>query len=108
MFILTSNMFGLAILSLGILGVIISLLIANRRRFLIGISLSGFLMALGVFYVVDTSFRQWWAARRIAKIQAQNRESLEALKGRMQMQEKPAPLPPAPETKPAPARPKRR
>jgi hypothetical protein len=68
-FILTSNMFGLAILSLGILGVIVSLLIANRRRFLIGISLSGLLVALGVFYVVDTSLRQWWTARRITQIQ---------------------------------------
>lgn len=91
MFILTSNMFGLAILSLGILGVIVSLLIANRRRFLIGISLSGLLVALGIFYVVDTSFRQWWTARRISKIQEQNRETLEALKKRMQ--ENPAAAP---------------
>jgi hypothetical protein len=102
-FILSSNMFGLAILSLGILGVIVSLLIANRRRFLIGISLSGLLVALGVFYVVDTSLRQWWTARRIAKIQEQNRESLDALK--MKMQEKagtPTP-PPVVDTKAPPA-----
>lgn len=105
MFILTSNMFGLAILSLGILGVIVSLLIANRRRFLIAISLSGLLVALGFFYVIDTSLRQWWTARRIAKIQAQNRESLDALKARMQ--ENPAPAP-STEKKPAPARPARR
>lgn len=77
-------MFGLAILSLGILGIIVSLLISNRRRFLIGLSLSGVLLALGIFYVVDTSFRHWWTARRIAQIQEKNRESLEALKKRMQ------------------------
>lgn len=106
MFILTSNMFGLAILSLGVLGVIVSLLIANRRRFLIGISLSGFLVALGIFYVVDTSFRQWWTARRISKIQEQNRESLEALKARMQ--QKPASPPSPGEAKPVPAASKRR
>ncbi|MBL0057658.1 MAG: hypothetical protein IPP35_00680 [Elusimicrobia bacterium] len=82
MFILTSNMFGLAILSLGILGVIVSLLISNRRRFLIGISLSGFLVVLGIFYVVDTSLRQWWTARSIAKLQAKNRETLDLLKNR--------------------------
>jgi hypothetical protein len=106
-FILTSNMFGLAILSLGILGVIVSLLIANRRRFLIGISLSGLLVALGIFYVADTSLRQWWTARRIAKIQAQNRESLDALKARMK--EKPAPEPSTPtQKKPEPSRPVRR
>lgn len=107
MFILSSNMFGLAILSLGILGVIVSLLIANRRRFLIGISLSGLLVALGVFYVVDTSLRQWWTARRIAKIQEQNRESLDALRGRMQEKAATTPPPPAAEGKTIPP-PKRR
>jgi hypothetical protein len=109
-FILTSNMFGLAILSLGILGVIVSLLISNRRRFLIGISLSGLLVALGIFYVVDTSFRQWVTARRISKIQEQNRESLEALKARMKETPAVAPATAAVPTKPAPApaRPKRR
>lgn len=106
MFILTSNMFGLAILSLGILGVIVSLLIANRRRFLIGISLSGLLVALGIFYVVDTGLRQWWTARRIAQIQENNRESLDALKARMQEKTTPAPAPAEP--KPAPAKAKRR
>lgn len=109
MFILTSNMFGLAILSLGILGVIVSLLIANRRRFLIGISLSGLLVALGIFYVVDTSLRQWWTARRIAQIQEKNRESLDALKARMQ--ERPStPTPPATpmEPKPIPGKAKKR
>ncbi len=100
-------MFGLAILSLGVLGVIISLLIANRRRFLIGISLSGLLVVLGIFYVVDTSLRQWWTARRIAKIQEQNRESLEALKGRMQ--EKSAIPPSTPvETKAVPVQKRRK
>lgn len=97
MFILTSNMFGLAILSLGVIGVIVSLLIPSKKRFLIGISLSGLLIALGVFYVVDTSLRQWLTARRIAKIQAQNRESLEALKARLA--EKPGS---APDLKPEP------
>ena len=92
-------MFGLAILSLGILGVIVSLLIANRRRFLIGISLSGLLVAPGIFYVVDTSFRQWWTARRISKIQEQNRETLEALKARSQ-EKAPAAVPVAPEAAP--------
>jgi hypothetical protein len=101
MFILTSNMFGLAILSLGIVGIIVSLLISNRRRFLIGISLSGLLIALGVFYVVDTSLRQWWTARKIAKIQAQNRENLEAIKERMGS---PSPaVAPAPKKSPTPA-----
>ncbi len=106
MFILTSNMFGLAILSLGVLGVIVSLLIANRRRFLIGISLSGLLVALGIFYVVDTSLRQWWTARRISQIQEKNRESLDALKVRMQEKSPPSPAPAEP--KPAPVKPKRR
>ncbi|MBK8574899.1 MAG: hypothetical protein IPN90_04185 [Elusimicrobia bacterium] len=110
MFILTSNMFGLAILSLGILGVIVSLLIANRRRFLIGISLSGLLVVLGIFYVVDTSFRQWLTARRISKIQEQNRESLEALKARMQETSKTSTPAASAEAKSlsAPARQKRR
>lgn len=104
MFILTSNMFGLAILSLGILGVIVSLLIANRRRFLIGISLSGLLVALGIFYVVDTSLRQWWTARRIAQIQEKNRESLDALKARMQEKSTPAPAPVEPKSVPGKAK----
>lgn len=107
-FILSSNMFGLAILSLGILGVIVSLLIANRRRFLIGISLSGLLVALGVFYVVDTSLRQWWTARRIAKIQEQNRETLDTLRGRIQEKTAMTTAPQASQGKTAPSPKKRR
>lgn len=107
MFILTNNMFGLAILSLGILGVIVSLLIANPRRFLIGISLSGLLMALGIFYVVDTSFRHWWTARRIAQFQEKNRETLAALKVRVQENKTPPPSTPE-EKKTVPVSPKRR
>jgi hypothetical protein len=110
MFILTANMFGLAILSLGILGVIVSLLIANRRRFLIGISLSGFLVALGIFYVLDTSLRQWWTARSIAKIQAQNRETWDALKNRNEGMVPPATVTgeALPTETPAPAVPRQR
>ena len=108
MFILTSNMFGLAILSLGILGVIVSLLIANRRRFLIGISLSGLLVALGIFYVVDTSLRQWWTARRIAKIQEQNRETLDTLRGRIQEKTATAAAPQTAQGKTLPSPKKRR
>jgi hypothetical protein len=101
MFVVSNSMFGLLILSFGILGLIISFLIHQRLRYLTALALSGLLIALGVFFSVGTSLRQWRVARKIAKIQEQNRLTLEAIQSRLRQ----TPKTPAAEVSPTPAAP---
>lgn len=92
---ITNSMFGLGVLALGILGVIVSLSIADRRRFLTGILLSGLIVLIGGGFLVNTSLREWRTARRIAKIREANRKTLEEYRRRLQDNN-------APSTAPAP------
>ncbi|HMU95928.1 MAG TPA: hypothetical protein PKB12_00595 [Elusimicrobiota bacterium] len=100
MFVVTNSMFGLMILSLGILGIIISFLLTQRTRYFIALGLSTLLVVIGLFFSVGTSLHQWRTARKIAKIQEQNRLTLEAIQSRIRQ------TPPAatePRTTPVPA-----
>lgn len=83
MFVVTNSMFGLMILSLGILGIIISFLLTQRTRYFIALGLSTLLVVLGLFFSIGTSLHQWRTARKIAKIQEQNRLTLEAIQSRL-------------------------
>lgn len=58
MFVVTNSMFGLMILSLGILGIIISFLLTQRTRYFIALGLSTLLVVLGLFFSVGTSLHQ--------------------------------------------------
>ena len=49
MFVVTNSMFGLMILSLGILGIIISFLLTQRTRYFIALGLSTLLVVIGLF-----------------------------------------------------------
>ncbi len=81
---ITNSMFGLGVLALGILGIIVSLSIADRRRFWMGLLLSGLIVLIGGGFLVNTSVREWRTARRIAKIREANRKTLEEYRRRMQ------------------------
>ncbi len=86
MFVVTNSMFGLLILCLGILGIVVSFLITQRTRYLAALALSGLLILLGAYFSLGTTLRQWRTARKIAKIQAQNRLTLEAIQNRILQQ----------------------
>lgn len=81
---ITNSMFGLGVLALGILGIIVSLSIADRRRFWIGLVLSGVIVLIGGGFLANTTMREWRTARRIAKIREANRKTLEEYRRRMQ------------------------
>ena len=81
---ITNSMFGLGVLALGILGIIVTLSIADRRRFWMGLLLSGVIVLIGGGFLVNTGLREWRTARRIAKIREANRKTLEEYRRRMQ------------------------
>ncbi len=85
-----SYLTGFVILSLGILGIIISFLITDRRKYIIALSLSGLVVFVGAYHYVSSGLRQWQTSRRIARLQKQQRLNLEALQERMR-QAQPAP-----------------
>ena len=78
-----NNMMGLVILSLGILGIIVSFLITDRKRYLIGMALSLLVVLTGGYQYVSTGIRQWQTSRKIANLQKQQRLNLEALQDRL-------------------------
>lgn len=101
----SNNMLGLVIVSLGVLGVIVSFLITERRKYLTALALSGLIIATGVWQYVGAGIRQWKMTRRIEKLQEQQRMNLQALQDRLrqgqggQNQGENRQAPPAPATK---------
>jgi hypothetical protein len=75
--------YALVIVSLGILGVVVSFLITDRKKYFIGLALSGLIVALGLFQFAGASYRQWSASRRFAKMQETQRLNMEALHTRL-------------------------
>lgn len=114
MFVVSNSMFGLLILSFGILGIIISFLINQKFRYMLAMGLSLLLIVLGLYFSVGTSLRQWRVSRKIAKIQEQNRLTLDAIQNRLRQTSKegvtaapapsptPAPVVPSPRSRPVP------
>ncbi len=98
-----SNVFGLMILSLGILGIIVSFLITDRKKYLIALSLAALVVLMGTYEYVGTGLRQWQAAHRIAKLQEQQRQNLQALQERLRQTQSQAVHTPAPK-EPTPAK----
>lgn len=102
--ITANNMMGLVILSLGLLGFIVSFLIADRRKYLLALVISGIIVVIGAYQYVSTGIRQWQTSRKIAGLQKQQRLNLEALQERLRQAqtqaptgaERQAPRPPAP------------
>ncbi|HRY29111.1 MAG TPA: hypothetical protein P5079_03640 [Elusimicrobiota bacterium] len=98
-----NNMMGLVILSLGVLGIIISFLITDRKKYLVAMVLALLIVVTGAYQYVSTGIRQWQTARRIASLQKQQRLNLEALQERLRQAQqqavekggRPAPAAPA-------------
>jgi hypothetical protein len=85
-------MMGLVILSLGILGIIISFLIADRKKYLVAMVLSLLVVATGGYQYVSTGIRQWQTSRKIASLQKQQRMNLEALQERLRQAQNQTPV----------------
>lgn len=100
-----SSSFGIVIISLGILGFIISFLITDRKKYLMALVLSGVVVFLGLFQSIQTSVRQWQASRRFTKLQEQQRLNLQALQERLRQAQAQAGVkaPAAKKTAPPPA-----
>ena len=78
-----SSVYGLIILSFGILGVIVSFLIGDKKKYFVALVLASLVMALGAYEYVGASVRQWRTSRRISKLQGQQRLNLEVLQERL-------------------------
>lgn len=94
--IYANNTMGLVIVSLGILGIIISFLIADRKKYVMALGLAGLVVSLGLYQYVSQSVRQWQTSRRIAKLQEQQRINLQALQERLRQGQGNASQPAAP------------
>ena len=78
-----SNMLGLVIVSLGILGIIISFLITDRKKYMIALVLSSLIIVTGFVQYMKSGVRQWKTTRKIANLQKQQRVNLQALQERL-------------------------
>ncbi len=79
----SNNLIGLVILSIGVLGVIISFLIPDRRKYLVALALSILVVVMGGYYYVSLGLRQWRLNRRIAELQEQQRVNFQAFQERL-------------------------
>jgi hypothetical protein len=104
-----NSIFSLVIVSIGILGVVISFLIADKKKYLIALVLSLAIVSMGAVQFVNSSLSRWRTARRISMLQQTQRLNLEALQARLrEAAEKsrkpgtPSPVTVAPRPSPAP------
>lgn len=99
-----TSTYALVIVSLGILGVIVSFLITERKKYVIALSLSLLVIVMGAFQFVTSSLRQWRTAHRIARLQESQRLNLEALQSRLrEASDRARANPAAPAVAPTPA-----
>lgn len=106
-----SSTYALIIVSLGILGVIVSFLVTDKKKNTIALALSVLVVGMGLFQFASSSVRQWRMSRRISKLQETQRLNLEALQSRLRdatekARKSPGSTPvaaPAPAPSPAPA-----
>jgi hypothetical protein len=82
-----ANVMGLVVLSLGILGIIISFLITDKKKYGIAMVLSLLIVALGAYQYVSLGVKQWQTQRKITKLQEQQRMNLQALQERLRQGE---------------------
>ena len=78
-----TSVLALLIISVGILGVIISFLITDRKKYVIALVLSGCIISTGLFQYVKREIRQRRTASRIAKLQKKQRQNLRGLQDRI-------------------------
>jgi len=78
-----NSTYSLVIISLGILGVIISFLVTDKKKYYIAIALSLLVVCMGLFGFIGSSVQGWRMSRRISKLQETQRLNLEALQSRL-------------------------
>lgn len=100
-----TNNFGLVILSLGVLALIVSFLVTDRRKYLISLALAALVVLTGVYQTSSQWFRAWSTNRRIAQLQKQQRVNLESLQERLRQAPAAAPAVNSSAPAPAPAQP---
>ncbi len=76
----------LIIVSLGILGVILSFLVPDRKKSVISLGLAALIVVTGVFQLADQSISRWRLNRRLESIQRDRQTDLEAIRKRLQEQ----------------------
>ncbi len=78
-----NSTYALVIVSLGILGIIVSFLITEKKKYIAALVMSLFVVVMGLFQFATASFSQWQTHRRISKLQESQRLNLEALQSRL-------------------------
>ncbi len=79
----SNNLIGLLIMSVGVLGIIIGFMLQDRKKYLISLVLSLFVISVGSYYYVSLGLRQWRLNRRIAQLQEQQRANFQAFQDRL-------------------------
>lgn len=76
----------LIIVSLGLLGVILSFMVPDRRKSMISLGLAGLIVVTGVFQLGSQSISRWKLNRRLQAIQRERQSDLDAIRKRLQEQ----------------------
>ena len=88
----------LMIVALGLLGVILSFLVPDRRKYMISLGLAGLIIVTGLVQLGSQTITRWRLNRRMASIQRERQADLEAIRQRLQEQGKKTGAPAAPAT----------
>jgi hypothetical protein len=75
-----NNLMGLVIVSLGILGVIISFLITDRKKYLTALALAALVIVTGLYQHLKVVSQQWRMNRRIEELSRRSTMNLDALR----------------------------
>ncbi len=81
----------LMIIALGLLGVILSFLVPDRKKSMISLGLAGLIIVTGLFQLGSQSITRWRLNRRMASIQRERQQDLEDIRKRLQDQSSAAP-----------------
>lgn len=93
-----SSVLSFILIALGMLGVILSFLVPDRKKSLISLSMAGFIIIVGIFQLVSQSWSRYTWNRKMAEIQRDRQGDLDELRARLK--EKAAQMtPPAADTK---------
>jgi len=76
----------LIIVSLGVLGIILSFMVPDRKKAIISLGLAGLIVVTGVFQLGSQSISRWKLNRRLQTIQKERQSDLEAIRKRLQEQ----------------------
>ena len=82
----SNTLLPLMIISLGLLGVILSFLVPDRRKSMISLIMAGVIIVTGLFNLGAQSITRWRLNRRLQSIQRERQADLEEIRKRLQEQ----------------------